>query len=194
MAEAYGNLALKRKQGTGERKNTQVTPLRQTIKVRRITERQSADPRLEATRKARQIRRSLALHQLKMMVQLISVVLILAGLFSFIVFRQARIMEMNFANLRIERQMTRIEQENGQMSEVLAQKTNLDLIRHVAIERLGLQDPARSQMVKVHVPAYDRVVYAAPLQREVDEETYLSSVFSTIEGYFLNIQSQRQAD
>lgn len=194
MAEAYGNLALKRKQGAGDRKNTQVTPLRQPIKVKRIDDRQAIDHRLDAARKARQIRRSLAFHQLKMMAQLISVVLILAGLFSFIVFRQAQIMEMNFANLRIERQITRIEQENGQMSEVLAQKTNLDLIRHVAIERLGLQDPARSQVVKVYVPDYDRVVYAAPLQNTVDEETYLSSVFNTIEGYFLNIQSQRQAD
>ena len=94
------------------------------------------------------------------------IVFLVTGVFALVVYRQAMILEMNFANLSVERQITKINQETSQISESLAQKTNLDLIRHQAIDRLGLQDPARSQIITVAIPDSDRVVFASPFGQQ----------------------------
>ncbi len=117
-----------------------------------------------------------------------------ASVYGVIVYRQARILEENFANVRIERTISKLDQESNQISEALAQKTNLDLIRRRAINELGLQDPARSQVISVFVPDTDRVVYASANAGAADREAYLNNVFTNVEGFFKTLNQRRQVD
>lgn len=195
MNESIGNLALKKRRPAAPRQKAQVLPLRPTvIKTKRIPASEVQQERRTEQIRSRQIRRCLARQRLKMLASVISVVFIIAGLFSFIVYRQAMIVEQNFENLALERRITLLEQENSQLSEMLAQKTNLDYIRHQAIEQMGLQDPARSQIVTVYVPDTDRVVFHGSSTRQTEEEAYLNHVYNTLEGFFLNLHQQRKVD
>lgn len=195
MTDFQGNLALKRRRSPIKKHTAPLRPLPGVnIRTRRISVADVPDRDLAAAAKAAQIRRALTRQRIKTLAGIIAVVFIISGLFAFIVYRQAMILEMNFTNLSLERQINQLEQKNSQISEELAQKTNLDQIRHQAVERLGLQDPARTQIVTVFIPRSDRVIYAVPRQESLDEEAYLSSVFSSVEGYFRTINQQRQGE
>lgn len=197
MSDITGNLALKKRRAEPKKHKAQVLHLKpghQPIKARRVSVQEAPDTNQVNFARSRQIRRSLALQRMKLLASLISMVLIISGLFSFIVYRQAMIVEMNFDNLGRERLVTRLEQENSQLSESLAQQTNLDFIRQQAIEKLGLQDPARSQIISVYVPDTDRVIFNTADQRSMDDDAYLTSVFNTLEGFFLNLNQQRKVD
>lgn len=195
MADIYGNLALQRRRPPSVRQDRRQSGNRQErIQMKRIPVSATPAPVQSSLAKARFIRHALACQRLKLLASIVLTVLLVAGVFALVVYRQAMILEMNFQNLSIERQITKINQENGQISEGLAQKTNLDLIRHVAVERLGLQDPARHQIVAVMIPDTDRVIFASPEAGNPDEEAYLASVFSTIEGYFKTLSQKRQGD
>lgn len=195
MADIMGNLAIKRRHynNNGNTPAVKVLPKRQ-IKARRVDAAAVPDRELAAAAKAVQIRRALTRQRIKTLLGIITVVFMISGLFAFVVYRQAMILEMNFANLSLEREVNQINQKNSQISEELAQKTNLDQIRHQAVDRLGLQDPARAQIVEVRIPYSDRVIYASPPMQGLDEEAYLSSVFSSIEGYFRTVNQQRQGE
>ncbi len=43
-------------------------------------------------------------------------------------------------------------------------KTNLDLIRQQAMDKLGLQDPAGSRLVQVVIPQSDRIILLSLLR------------------------------
>ena len=197
MHDTAGNLALKRRKTVTRKHKAQVLtlkPAHQPIKARRVSVQETPDANQINMIRSRQIRKKLAFHRMKMLASLICMVLVIAGLFSFVVYRQAMIVEMNFDNLARERLITQIGQENSQLSESLAQQTNLDYIRQQAIEKLGLQDPARSQIVPVYVPDSDRVIFNTADQRNMDDDAYLASVFNTLEGFFLNLSQQRKVD
>jgi hypothetical protein len=195
MAEIYGNLALQRRRSASiQHVKRQSVNRQERIPMKRIPVTATPAPEQSSLAKARYIRHALACRRLKLLAGIVLTVLLVAAVFALVVYRQAMILEMNFQNLSVERQITKINQENGQISEDLAQKTNLDLIRHVAVERLGLQDPARSQIATVTIPDTDRVVFASPAAGNPDEEAYLASVFSTIEGYFKTLSQRRQGD
>jgi cell division protein FtsL len=197
LTEYYGNLALQRKRSAAPVKRSrklQPRLLPAIIKTRRIPVTATPAPEQANRAKARTIRRSLARQRLKMLVSFVMIIFIVTGIFALIVYRQAMILEMNFQNLAVERQITKIEQECGQVKESLAQKTNLDMIRQQAIEKLGLQDPAGSQLISVIIPDTDRVIFAGANKASPDSEAYLASVFSTIEGYFKSMSRQRQGE
>lgn len=134
--------------------------------------------------KARQVRRSLTLRRLRSLASLITMVLLVAGIFGLIVYRQARILELNFANLKLERNIEKTIQSTGQINESLAQKTNLEQIRQQAVERIGLQVPAGKQVIVVDIPDSDRVVYASASDLNPADEAVLADVFCNIEGFF----------
>jgi hypothetical protein len=195
MTEYFGNLALQRRQPALVRTPGQVDPPRRSeIRPRRVPATATPAPAVSKARKARAIQRTLARQRLKLLFGTVAIVFVITGIFALVVYRQAMILEMNFANLHVEREISLIEQECSQISESLAQKTNLDLIRQQAISRLGLQDPARSQVIRVAIPDSDRVVYASPASLDPDNESYLASVFSNIEGYFRTIGQKGQGD
>lgn len=170
-------------------------PKLQRMRVRRVTAEDIGEVRRFARENARQqIDRQLAFRRFKALTAMVMVIALVAGVYGIIVFRQAMILEANFDNLRIERTITRLEQESNQISESLAQKTNLDLIRRRAIEDLGLQDPARSQVISVYVPDTDRVVFASANAGAADQEAYLNNIFDNVEGFFKTLNQQRQVD
>ena len=196
MTEYVGNLALKRSVSAAPSNKRRVAstikakPL--VLKTKRVSVAATPKPAAIQHSKAKSIRRSLALQRLKMLLGSILVIFVVAGIFALVVYRQATILEMNFNNLSIERQISRLEQERSQISEELAQKTNLDLIRQQAIERLGLQDPAGIQLVRVIVPVSDRVVFAGTGSSGTNTEAYLAGVYKTVEGYFKSMNQNRQ--
>lgn len=195
MSDSYGNLALQRRRPTAARDNRRRSePVRLDIQTKRIPVTSTPDSERVNMLKARAIRHSLARQRLKFLLGMVMIIFLLTGVFALVVYRQSTILEMNFANLSVERQITKINQQASQISESLAQKTNLDLIRRQAVERLGLQDPAHSQIVSVAIPDSDRVVYASLSASSPNDETYLAKVFSTIEGYFKTMNQQRQGD
>lgn len=198
MTEYYGNLALQRKRASTSGKRARVTQLVKQpaalIKTKRIPVTATPAPEMTSKANAHAIRHSLTVQRLKILFAAVFIVLTVAGIFSFVVYRQAQILELNFNNLSVERQIVRLDQSSSQIREALAQKTNLDLIRQQAISRLGLQDPAGSQIVSVSMPGTDRVVFQTSEPVNTDQETYLAVVFSTLEGYFKNMNQQRTGD
>ncbi len=195
MSEYYGNLALQRRSPAPVRKASRRPAGRPTEYVtRRIPVTATPAPEQANYAKARAIRRHLALQRLKLMLGIILTVLLVTGVFTLIVYRQAMILEMNFHNQAIQQKITKMNQASGQISEAMAQKTNLDEIRHKAVEKLGLQDPARRQVVTVNIPDTDRVVFALPVTGSSNDEAYLAGVFQNIEGYFRTLSQQRQGD
>lgn len=195
MPDSYGNLALQRRRPEYEQKNTRKPVARPSaFTTRRIPVTATPAPEQASLNRAKAIRRHLAVQRLKMMLGIVMTVFIITGIFALVVYRQAMILEMNFANLAVENKISKINQECSLTSEALAQKTNLDEIRHLAVEKLGLQDPARRQIISVSIPDTDRVVYTASDTVNSEDEAYLASVFVNIEGYFKTLSQQRQGD
>ena len=193
MHDSNGNLALKYKQIPAR---PTLRPVRRTVpvKTRRIPVTATPTPEMVAYAQARTIRRTLTRQRLRLLCSVVLVVFLVTGIFAAVVYRQAMILETNFLNLRLERQLALKNQEISQISESLAGKTNLDDIRRQAMDRLGLQDPARSQIITVTLPVSDRVVFAMPLAASADDEAYLASAFLTIEGFFKTLTIQGQGN
>ncbi|HBP37384.1 MAG TPA: hypothetical protein DD640_01325 [Clostridiales bacterium] len=201
MADIYGNLALKRRRSAAVRQTAGVREANQTIQLRpdklqtkRIPVSATPAPEQASLARARSIRRALARQRLKLISSIVLTIFLVTGIFAAVVYRQAMILEMNFRNLSVERAIAEIEKENSQISESLAQQTNLDEIRHLAFEKLGLQDPARMQIVTVPIPNTDRVVFAGDTGAAANDEAYLAGVMNNIEGYFKTLSQQRQGD
>jgi hypothetical protein len=195
VTDYFGNLALQRKRAPTVRQAGLVAaPRPSEIKARRIPLSATLTPDAFVQAKAVVIRRSLMRQRLKLLLSVVAIIFAVTGIFALVVYRQAMILEMNFQNQAIENQITQINQASGQIDESLALKTNLDSIRQQAANRLGLQDPARSQIISVVLPDSDRVVLAAPGASGLDSESYLAGVFTNIEGYFRTIGQQRQGD
>ncbi|NCA98462.1 MAG: hypothetical protein EOM08_01400 [Clostridia bacterium] len=181
-----GNLAYEPEQTGAERALDWASPA--PSMARRILLEDALTSRPHLQEKARQIRRELAVRRMKSLLALITLVVLLASIFGGILYRQARILELNFANLKLERQIEKTEQSSGQISESLARQTDLERIRRLAIDRLGLQVPARMQVVTVDIPDSDRVVYARTGHSSVTEEAQLAAVFNEIEGFFKTLE------
>lgn len=185
MYDSQGSLALQKNSKHGRRRHLLRPAVQQpAVPLRRIapTELPISGSQLAAQTLA--IRRQLRAQRLKSLSLVIVLVMSISGLFGLIVYRQAMILERNFANLATERTVARIQQKCGQINEELAQKTDLDLIRNLAVERLGLQDPARRQVVTVSIPNSDRIVFANGPIVDDSNEAYLATVFKNIEGFF----------
>ena len=182
MHETAGALALKSRQV--DHRSLRPIQKRISIKTRRIPVTATPSPEMTAWVYAHAVRRTLTRQRLRLICSIVLLVFLVTGIFTMVVYRQAMILEANFRNLRNERQLTLKNKEISQISESLAQKTNMDDIRRQAIDKLGLQDPARSQIVTVTIPDSDRVVFASPPVYSADDEAYLASAYSTIEGFF----------
>lgn len=193
MHDTDGALALKSRQHAARRN---LRPVRKpsAIRTKRVPVTATPSPEMAAWAHARIVRRALTRQRLRLLCSVVLLVFMVTGIFAMVVYRQAMILEANFQNLRQERQLMLKNQEISQIRESLAQKTNLDDIRRQAIDRLGLQDPARSQIITVAVPDSDRVVFAAPIAASADDEAYLASAYTTIEGYFKTLTIQGQGN
>ena len=111
-----------------------------------------------------------------------SMIISVGVLFSFLLFRYVAIMKANFANVRLEREISALVLETGQIHEAVAKQTDLNAIRLQAVEELGLQTPARNQMVTVHVPQSDCTTYNSRTGGAANCELY-----GQIETYFRQV-------
>jgi hypothetical protein len=197
MRDQYGNLALKnepeqRRKQPVQRIPAQTQNQRKTVETIRIAATPVSSRAQDADERARRIRRELTAVRIKSLVMILSAVVIVTGLFGLMVYRQSMILKDNFANLAITRQINQLKEESGQISERMALRTELELIRTQAVQRLGLQVPARSQIVSVVIPNTDRVVFNSKASAAPDTENYLLSLLFNLEGFFKTLDVKGQ--
>lgn len=187
MYESYGNVAYSlpkknstvRKYGVQDRqyrRRHQADPKRIPLKT------QSEEERITAS-----FRRDMARQRMGRIFACVMAVSVLTAAFAGILYRNSKILEMNYANVTIEREIKQIEKEENQLKEELSKKTDLSLIRSLAIEKLGMQDPGQKQISLVVIPAGDRMIIDSA-QGTAGEDAQLSSALTNIEGFFKTIR------
>ncbi len=188
MYENQGSLALQKRQKAGRRPRlTRPAVQRPPVPLKRIRIADLPVTGSQIEAQALAIRRALVWQRVRTLLLTALLVMFVSGLFGLIVYRQAMILKQNFDNLGMERNVAKISQKCGQINEELAQKTDLDQIRHLAVERLGLQDPAQRQVLMVSIPDSDRVIFASDTAAATGDEAGLAAVFENIEGFFKTI-------
>jgi hypothetical protein len=197
MRDQYGNLALKNEPEQRRKQPVQRIPAQtkyqqKTVETIRIAAAPVRSRAQDTDERARRIRRELTAVRIKSLVMILSAVVIVTGLFGLMVYRQSTILKDNFANLAITRQINQLKEESGQISERMAMRTELELIRTQAVQRLGLQVPARSQIVPVVIPNTDRVVFNNKASAAPDTENYLLGLLFNLEGFFKTLDVKGQ--
>ncbi|HAU50809.1 MAG TPA: hypothetical protein DCW43_03465 [Clostridiales bacterium] len=79
------------------------------------------------------------------------------ALFGLLVYNEAQIASMNFANNNKERQINKMRQETSQMRENIFISADLEQVRKQALMHLGMVDPNDKQIVTVVVPKKDNM-------------------------------------
>ncbi|MHB8963190.1 MAG: hypothetical protein ACYC5K_08570 [Saccharofermentanales bacterium] len=107
-----------------------------------------------------------------------------ALVFTGILYRQAQIMEMNYLNVKLEREISQVKTETERIKEEFVDTVDLSSIRRIAIEELGMREPASSQIVSVTIPAGDRVVIETSDTGSDAVDVDLDNMFDNLEGFF----------
>ncbi len=188
MYESYGSLAYKIPEKT-------MSVRRRGEQTRHYRKRHRAEPKRvvlpmqsEEERVAAAYHRQAAKQRAGRIAAVVFATTLLAAVFSGVLYRNSQILEMNYANVKIEKEIARIEKEENQIKEELSKKTDLNVIRTLAIERLGMQDPGQRQIVQVTVPEGDRLILGSENEDAAGENAQLSSVLTNIEGFFKTIR------
>lgn len=79
------------------------------------------------------------------------------SMFGLLVYNEAQIASMNFANNKKERQINKMRQETSQLKETLFVDADLDSVHKIASMRLGMVEPSEKQIVRVVVPHKDHL-------------------------------------
>ncbi|MBO4927263.1 MAG: hypothetical protein J5379_03310 [Clostridiales bacterium] len=82
---------------------------------------------------------------------------VVTALFGLLVYNEAQIASMNFANNNKERQINKMRQETSQMKETLFVSADLESVRRIASMRLGMVEPSDKQIVRVVMPKKDHM-------------------------------------
>ena len=98
-----------------------------------------------------------------------------ASLFGMLVYNEAQIASMNFANNQKEQQINKMRQETSQLKESLFVNADLEAVRKAATLNLGMVEPNEKQIVRVVVPFRDhlttnRSYNSVGLSEEIVEE------------------------
>lgn len=100
----------------------------------------------EAARKEYKVAGRIHARQVLRLVSIIAIISVLAG---FIVWRNARITEISFANAGLQRQINEFEKQNSLMQDRIAGKASLQMVKERAVEYLGMQKVASEQFIRV---------------------------------------------
>ena len=79
------------------------------------------------------------------------------ALFGLLVYNEAQIASMNFANNNKERQINKMRQETSQLKETLFVSADLEVVKKTALMHLGMVEPNDKQIVNVVVPQKDHM-------------------------------------
>ena len=82
-------------------------------------------------------------------------VAVVTTLFGLLVYNEAQIASMNFANNNKERQINKMRQETSQLRESLFVNADLESVKEIASMRLGMVEPNDKQIVRVVLPKKD---------------------------------------
>lgn len=80
---------------------------------------------------------------------------VVTALFGLLVYNEAQIASMNFANNKKERQINKMRQETSQLKETLFVSADLESVKETASKRLGMVEPNDKQIVRVIMPKKD---------------------------------------
>ncbi len=122
--------------------------------------------------------------QIKSFVMVVAFVLMLTGIFGFLLGKQTTLVETNFENAKLEQQIAKLKIENVQKNSELVAATDLKVIRERALE-LGLQDPISTQIVYLNVPVKDRLILGQQYSSlAASKEESESAARQNIEAFF----------
>lgn len=149
----------------------------------RIISRQEDDEILIAKRIGKQMARQRA----SAIFSVIILVAVITAAFSGILVRQSEILELNYANARLEREIITLENETKAIREELTKRTDLREIRELAISRLMMQDPGEKQIARVVIPDSDMLIvhYNSPISADTGG---MDEIFNNLEGFFKRIR------
>lgn len=148
---------------------------------------QDRKERLLAHRKFRKHERYITFKRFREMVLVISCILVVAGMFTFILVRQSEITTLNYKNHETEVAINNTLQETKQIKEGLVSETNLDQIRSEAMERIGMQDPSARQVVSVVIPGSDQLVTNDFAASEINSKVSLASAKENLAQYYSSL-------
>lgn len=114
------------------------------------------------------------------MLSLIIVVMIAAFILGISVWRYAQIVELNFSNVRLTRQIKELEKENSLIQNEISNKMSLEEIKENASREIGLQRANPEQIIQLNFSAVDKVIFAAEAAPENMEYDF---AVSTIEEW-----------
>jgi len=113
---------------------------------------------------------------------------VVAGMFSFLLYRQSQITSVNFQNNAVQKQITALEQETSQIQEELIANADLSQIRWDAMERLAMQEPSAKQMVVVKLPAEDQLVTNAAAASSINSKSSLTIAKANLAQYYSSME------
>lgn len=108
--------------------------------------------------KMRALYKTVGLERAKSVAFYVSIILAALIIMSFVMFRQSKIVEQNFAVTRLRKQLEELEAENAKSKEEFLSSLNLNEIKEKAFVLYGLRDPAQAQRIHINLPEVDRVI------------------------------------
>lgn len=115
-------------------------------------------------------------------------IVIIALAFSGILVRNSDILKLNYANVTLEKQIAQYENETKQIREELAKRTDLKVVRAIAVDRLRMQDPGQKQIVKVIIPQTDSLVLNDDTVTAESKDAQMGNIYNNIEGFFKTVR------
>lgn len=110
------------------------------------------------------------------MLSLLLVILIAAAALGVSVFRYARITELNFSNVRLNRQIKELKVETSLIKNAIISKMNLDEIRRNAREEAGLQEANPQQIIQLDFSATDTIVYLSETTSKMEYDFAVATI------------------
>lgn len=113
---------------------------------------------------------------------------VVAGMFSFLLYRQSQITSLNFQNNKVQKQITVLEQETSQIQEELIANADLSQIRWDAMERLAMQEPSAKQRIIVKLPAEDLLVTNVSYTTSITSKASLAIAKANLAQYYSSME------
>ncbi len=107
--------------------------------------------RLEQENEVRYRYKSVTRARTKISLRLLAVILALATVVGYIVWRSAKVTEMSFYNAGLKRQISELDKQNSLLQDKIFSKSSLNTVKDAASTELGLQKPGSDQII--YVPA-----------------------------------------
>ncbi|HHW93613.1 MAG TPA: hypothetical protein GX734_03870 [Clostridiaceae bacterium] len=107
--------------------------------------------RLEEVNHVRYQYKSITRSRARVSLRLLSVLLALATVVGYIVWRSAKVTEMSFYNAGLKRQIKELDKQNSLLQDKIFSKSSPLAVKDVATSELGLQKPSSEQIL--YVPA-----------------------------------------